>query len=177
MEILDRLGCVSPYALNDSKFRGSMSHQPPTVANSDRLHTSIWTRAFRRWCHLSGTSSICRTYVPSCYGMARDHETWFRLHERTRSCLDHHTLDQCSHKAIKLDVLAGGGRGYDHEACGINLFGCGCFVPVEDQQSIGCERMSSVSPSSFFVVIVCSVVAMVVDVRCVCWLFKYCCFG
>ena len=31
--------------------------------------------------------------------------------------------------------------------------------------------------SSFFVVIICSVVVMVVDVRCVCWMVECCCVG
>ena len=51
---------------------------------------------------------------PVMMGLCRDHEMWFRLRQWTRSCIDHDTLDQFSHRASALDVLADRGRGCDH---------------------------------------------------------------
>ena len=80
---------------------------PPTDGSSGTLH----------WCprhSLEGRVHV-RSCVPSCDWTVRD-----RFRHWTRSCVDHDTLDQCSHRASALDVLVGGGRGYHHETCSIN---------------------------------------------------------
>ena len=102
--------------INDSReICRSTSSQPPALANSDRSWTRLWTDGFRRWSFILFQPTVRSSVflrlcprpslerrvhvgacVPSYCGIVRDHQMWFRLHQRTRSCVDQDRLEQCS---------------------------------------------------------------------------------
>ena len=108
MERLEPLGCVSPCVLDDSSaVSRSTSCQPPNGRQQRWIsHKHVDKCLSEVIFHICSahrkkfwnSSSVSPTFLGTCSQLLWD-----------------------SHRAGALDVLAGGGRGYDHETCSINI--------------------------------------------------------